>query len=208
MAPTDRNGPRANRDEICTAIQLLSDLDWLRIQSYAGTLLWGTDFEIPQELVNETIERFLSGSRSWPTDVPFLTCFCNAVKSVADGDRELIHKRYEVAASELRPHDAERPDESFSDAIDRTSDKDARAASAEQSVLTDERRLAAARDLALIQDCFHNDEQVNWILMGIEDRIPAAEVQSISGMTQTEYETARKRLRRRLTQLFKARRQQ
>lgn len=208
MGPTARGGPRADPGEIAAAIQLLSDPEWIRIGSFAGTLLWGTAFEIPEELVNETIERFLSGSRSWPTEVPFLTCFCNAMKSVADGDRELVHKHFEVAAWDLRHPDAEQPDESPSDVIDRMADKDAHAVSVEQSALTEERRLAATHDLALIQDSFRDDEQVNWILMGIEDGIAAAEVQSISGMTQTEYETARKRLRRKLTQLFKARRQQ
>ena len=53
-----------------------------------------------------------------------------------------------------------------------------------------------------IDDNFAEDEEVNWILMGIKDDLPASEVRELSGMTQTQYDTARRRFRRGLDKLF------
>jgi hypothetical protein len=195
MGPASRHGPPASIHDICASIQSLTGPEWVRIRTFAATLLWETDFASPDELINETLERFLSGSRSWPKDVAFLTCLCNAMKSVADGDRGLIHKRYEVEATTDQPSDL-------------MAGKDTHIESAEQEALKDERRVAAARDLAHIYAVFQDDEEVNWVLLGIEDRMPPADLQAISGMTQTQYETARKRLRRKVMQLFKAWRKQ
>lgn len=201
MASTGRYGPPATAEEICSTIQGLTDLEWSRLWKFAGEHLWGTDFQNPNSLINETVARFLAGSRSWPAGVAFLPCFCNAMKSIANGERELIRHDYEIPASDLASQDGE-SDNSSNDPI--TSDA-SKLDSAESCVLREERRQAAAADLERIEDCFKNDDEVKWVLMGIEDGLSAADVQSISGMSKTTYETARTRLRRGRARLFRAR---
>jgi hypothetical protein len=201
MASTGRYGPPATAEQICSAIQGLTDLEWSRIGKFAGEHLWGTDFQSPDALINETVSRFLAGDRSWPAGVAFLPCLCNAMKSVANGERELIRHDYEIPASDLASRDGE-SDDSSNNSI--TSDG-SKVDSAESSVLREERRQAAAADLERIENFFKNDDEVKWVFMGIEDGLLAADVQSISGMSKTTYETARTRLRRGRARLFRAR---
>jgi hypothetical protein len=201
MASTGRYGPPATAEEICSTIQGLTDLEWSRIGKFAGEHLWGTDFQSPDALINETVSRLLAGSRRWPSGVAFLPCFCNAMKSIANGERELIRHDHETSASGISTPDSESGTTSNDPITSASLELD----SAEACALREERRQAAAADLERIEDCFKNDDEVKWVLMGIEDGLSAADVQSISGMSKTTYETARTRLRRGRARLFRAR---
>ena len=199
MESNGRYGPPATIEAICSTIQSLTDLEWSRIGKFAGEHLWGTDFQSPDALINETVSRFLAGSRTWPTGVAFLPCFCNAMKSIANGERGLIRHDYEFQVSDLVPPDIESDNARNDPVVGDASKVD----SAESCVLREERRQAAAADLERLEDFFKNDDEVKWVLMGIEDGLSAADVQAISRMSKTIYETARTRLRRGRARLFR-----
>lgn len=188
-----KNGPPATEQQIIEAVEGLDDIALARLRKEASHMIGGTRFENPHDLINETVERLLSGDRTWPIHVPFERFFTNAMRSVAYGIRHLKRQKSEVLAAD---HAEGTPDE-----MDPIEVLGAKTPSIEEQFIREEDRQAAARHLATIEEHFKNDAEVTMVLMGIEDEISPAEVREMAGMTLTEYETARKRLRRGLERL-------
>jgi len=192
-----RGVPDASQ-EIYEAIQKLTEGQRLRIRKAARFLIPRTDFSAPDELINETLDRFLSGSRTWPRHVEFATCLINAMRSVANGSREQLAGRPEIAESSLLPSatgDANDVVGPVAVALDE-------GATPEDVIAREQRILHQAELLRRIQDHFKDDDEIQWIFMGLEDGWSAIEVLEQSGMNRTQYETARRRLRRQLDRFF------
>lgn len=208
MEPAGRSrGTPATHDEVALAIERLSNVDLLRLEKAASILLGGTEYSNPRELLNETLARSLQGGlgddgRHWPQGVPFTVFVKNAMKSIADTSRHSLHQTEEVLAGDLVE-----PDSVESDPIDVLASG---SPSVEAQAIELEARRAKegqdATDLAALDEHFRHDEQVDWIIMGIQDGVAAREIQELSGMTPTQYETAHKRFRRGLEKLFPGRR--
>lgn len=189
-----KNGPPATEGQVIEALEGLDDQALARLRKEAKHMIVGTRFDHPHDLINETVERLLARDRLWPIHVPFERFFSNAMRSVAYGIRHLKRQKSEVLAADHVDVAAE--DE---DPIDLVAEESV--PSVEASLISEEDRQAAARDIAAIEENFKNDSEVSMILMGIEDEISPAELREMAGMSQTEYETARKRLRRGLERL-------
>ena len=115
---------------------------------------------------------------------------------MADGIRNLKHVKIEALAGDMiSDTDSEEVLDVFA-SEDRTP---------LDSLLTEEARKDAEATVAKIQTFFKGDEDVEWILMGIEDGLKAEDIRETSGMTLTQYESAKKRLRRGLVRQFPAR---
>ena len=127
--------------------------------------------------------------------MPFVTFVINAMKSVANGDRNLIYKDEEILATDLPDSDR--------DPLDRFGNK---ALSPEIIIATEIDRALAEEDLKIIEEHFKGDEAVEWVLIGIEDEMSASEIIEMSGLTKTQYESARKKFLRGLDKLFPGRR--
>ncbi|MBI5450139.1 MAG: sigma-70 family RNA polymerase sigma factor [Gammaproteobacteria bacterium] len=196
---TPAQGAKATFDQLSEAIESVSDADWLRLQKVAQSHLWGTGLSDPQDLINEALARFLKGKRSWPTDIPFVLCVSYAMKSIADGVRNLSERKEEILAGDM----ASEEDDCDTDPMERFGDS---RFAPDDLIENEDARKIAEKDLATINQYFKDDSEVTWILMGIEDGLPASDIQTLSGMTQTQYETSRKRLRRGLEKLFPGRR--
>lgn len=195
-----KHGPPATFEQVTDAIENLTDSEWNRLRNVAAKLLWGTRFAAPDDLINETITRILAQDRKWPINVAFMVFMINAMRSIANGIRELKYTREEVLATELvnsnSNNDLRNPIEKLEDySLD-----------PQKILLTEELRRFAEDDLALIEENFKNDEEVTWILLGIEDNCSANDIREMSLMTPIQYETARKRLHRGLERLFPGRR--
>jgi hypothetical protein len=182
------------------AIEKLTASYWNRLHKAASSFLYGTVFSHVDELVNETLCRCLSGSRNWPSNVPFLIFFTNAMESVADGDRNLIYKTRQVLATDLLPITN---NEMEFDPIENFGNDNL---SPDIIITTEENRLVAEEEYKNIENYFKGNETVEWVLLGIEDEMSASEIIEMSGMTKTEYESARKSLLRGLDKLFPGRR--
>lgn len=191
----DKNGPNATIEQIEQALHALTEADWMKLRGFASGHLWKTGIDEPDELVNETIRRLADGDRNWPTNIPFVPFMMNAMRSVADGIRGLKSQTAVGLASSLAD-----PDDLFGDdPMDRfASDRP----TPEEALIIDEARKEATASLNRIRDHFGEDEEVEWILMGIEDGVKPEDVRQMSGMSLTQYETGRKRLRRGLARLF------
>jgi hypothetical protein len=195
----NKNNAASEFDRVADAIEKLTTSEWNRLHKAARSFLFGTGFSDVDELVNETFCRTLTGTRNWRVDVPFITFIINAMKSVADGDRNLIYKDEEVLATDLPNND---PD-SDCDPLERFGNK---TLSPETIIATEIDRTLAEEDLKIIEKHFKDDEAVEWVLIGIEDEMSASEIIEMSGLTKTQYESARKKFLRGLDKLFPGRR--
>ena len=190
-------GEAATLDQIEAEIERLSNADWTRLRRMAERHLWGTRLVVPDELINETIGRLIEGTRRWPTGMKFVPWMDSAMKSVSDGIRNIKSRKIEALAGDLIGCDeSEEALDVFGEDVRTPLD----------SMLTEEARKAAAEALEKIGGHFMGDQDVEWILMGFEDGLKAEEIRVMGGMTQTQYETARKRIRRGVERLFPTRR--
>ncbi len=191
-------GAAATLDQIENAIECLTDAEWARLRKMANANLWGTRLDDPEELVNETFERLISGSRTWNTGMAFVPWMRSAMKSIADGLRNRKAAKLEATATDLADDcDPDAAPEVFGS--EETTPLDL--------LLTEEARAMAESDLAKIEAHFKGNQNVELILMGIEDGLKPEEVREIGGLTLTQYETTRKQLRRGLDRLFRTRRE-
>lgn len=199
-------GALATLDEVLVAIDQLADADLIRLEKAAGILIGGTEYSDHRELLNEALTRTLSGAkgqpgRHWPKRVPFLIFLTNAMKSIADASRNSSAMKEEILASDLAGAHFEGVDpvELFAPATESVES---------QIVRVQESHARQARvdtDLAALHARFADDDEVNWIIMGIEDALSPGEIRDLSGMAKTQYETARRRFRRGLEKLFPGR---
>lgn len=190
-------GESATLDQLEAELEQLSDSDWIRLRKMAARHSWGTRLVDPDELINETIARLVGGTRRWSTGMKFVPWMDSAMKSVADGIRNLKITKAEALAGDLI--DCDESDE----ALD-VFGEDSRTPL--DSMLTEEARKAATDALEKIGKHFKGDQDIEWILMGFEDGLKADEIRELGGMNQTQYETARKRMRRGIELLFPERR--
>ncbi|NOU23107.1 MAG: sigma-70 family RNA polymerase sigma factor [Methyloglobulus sp.] len=195
----NKNNSVSEFDRVADVIETLTLSDWNRLHKAARSFLYGTAFSDVDELINETLLRVLDGKRKWRDDVPFITFISNAMRSVADGERNLSYKTEEVLAIDLPNNN---PD-SDSDPMVMFGNE----ALSPETIITNEIDGALAdEDLKIIENHFKGNETVEWVLMGIEDGMSASEIIEMSGMSKTEYESARKSFLRGLDKLFPGRR--
>jgi len=167
--------------EIGRALQALSDADLVRLKALArlwsrglpGGLGWA-------DILNEAIVRTLDGSRHWPPGVPLLAFLSGVMRSICDDHwRRVRHesgwlvRREDVADSGASGDDAEAPPDP-------------------------ERVLAAAQALASVTQLFATDPPVLKIIAGLTEGLTAHEICRFYEMTERDYDSARKRMRRML----------
>lgn len=180
------------------AIGALSDADIIRLCKKVGYWAGGAPDGDTMALFNEAILRTLDGARHWPLDLPFDVFMFGAMKSIANGQRGL-----KQVNSETRESDLERDDDDQSDGYlariggGRGTD----------DVLIEKAALAVlASDLDELRSHFKGDDHVELVLAALEDGTPRRVLIEEFGMTVTEYESARKKLRRGADVIFRGRR--
>lgn len=191
-------GAAATTDQIEEQIERLTDADWMRLRKMAKANLWGIRFDDPDELINETFERLFAGGRIWNVGMAFIPWMRSAMQSIAHGIRNRNSVKLEALAGDLAA-------DSDPDAAPDIFGSEGKTPLA--LALTEEARALAEAELAKIEAHFKGNQNVELVLMGIEDGMKPEEVREIGGMTMTQYETARKQLRRGLDKLFPARRE-
>lgn len=187
-------GDPATLDQIGQAIEDLSDADWIRLRKMASSHLWGTRLGDPDALINATLERLISGDRTWRVGMAFVPWMDSAMRSVANNLRTLKKEPAVVLAGDLADggDDPDKPIDTFGEDGETPL----------ESLLTQEARTMAEKDLSKIEERFRNDQEVGWILLGLAENMSAGDIQAMGEMTKTQYETARKRLRREIERLF------
>ena len=123
----------------------------------------------PDEFVHEAICRVLERKRVWPRGVEKLRFLAGVIKSIA-ADRMRALNRERAALKEKEKIDGDKGAEEWDDEI----------------------------DLERIMVLFDDDPIAQKILKGMADGARGKALQQLSGLSLTEYESKRRRIRRRI----------
>ena len=166
--------PEPPRD-VARAIAELTEGDLLRLKVLARLRVRGLPGGVGwADLLHETILRALSGARRWPAGVPLMAFLAGVMRSVCSEHWRRARRERQVLVVA----------EAGVEAADTSPGAD------------QERQVVAAEALAAIYRHFAEDETVLRIMAGLAEGLSAREIRRRHDMTQTEYDTARKRLRR------------
>jgi DNA-directed RNA polymerase specialized sigma24 family protein len=158
--------------DVARAIHALSDNDLVRLKALARLWSRGLPGGIGwADVLNEAIVRVLDGSRQWRPGVPLLAFLSGVMRSICDDHWR--RARREFSRDELDPQ-----------ASEETPDP--------------ERTLAAAQALAEVNRLFASDPCALKIITGLAEGLDAREICRQYGLSEREYDTARKRMRRAL----------
>lgn len=178
----------ATIQELFDAFSALSDADLLALRKAAYIRLGGTQYSEPADLIHEALTRCLDGRRHWPKAVPFTVFLANAMKSIADADRNLHSSRLVISAALLET--PSRPDP--------LSDLGPRAPSAEEECIALEDLRLAREQTEELKRYFTNDPAALGVLSAWLAGLSGKEAIAAKSLTAKEYDAARKRLARRI----------
>ena len=193
-------------DDVRQAIEALSNADNYRLAKAGRACLAGTEYADADELLNETFLRTLRRAagekgRFWPRDVPFVAFLIQTMQGLANDSH---HSSYVTQTQAIETMAMERVD--AEDALGRLghahSDVVSLAIEAGERAMERDR---ASEDTAKIDAFFSGDSEVEWLIMGHKEGLPAGEIRELAGLSQTQYETARRRFRRGVERLFPGR---
>jgi DNA-directed RNA polymerase specialized sigma24 family protein len=180
-------GTTLDIEEVRKAVSSLTNADLLRLERVARIYEFGVRLE-GMDLVNEAISRTLSGTRTCPRDVPFVVFLKNVMRSIAWSERTRIREEPMLEVITVGLGDG-------SAVLDYPSDD----RNAEDSLIA--RQDAQAR-LRALEEVFANDEDAQLVLMGDLDEMSAAEMRSMTGWSEQDLATVRRRIRRKLSNAY------
>ena len=137
-------------------------------------------FEEPDELVHEAICRILDGTRNWPRDLEKLRFLAGVIKSIA-GDRKRALRQTVLLDEEREAREARRGLMDYEG--------------------NEVRGILAKLDVKRIMTLFDDDPIAQKMLMGMTDGTRGEDLEQASGLSPTEYESKRKKIRRRIEKL-------
>lgn len=192
----------ATLDEVYEALEYLKESDHVTLYARAINLIYGTRYRDPLDLLRDAmlsaIEGALSGGatgRVWPKDVPLLAFLTMAMHGIASNSRTSLAGKAEVMATELVGTDDADPDEAMSIASKTNTP------GVDEALIDAEQAAEILRQRDELFATFEKDDEVAMILMAMEDGLRGEEIRRSAGLEQTQYETARKRLRRGVAKL-------
>lgn len=213
MGPSNSKERHANLEEVAEAVANLRPAELLRLKKRAGLQIFGTEYTDPMELLCEAVKRAMVASdpskhedergRPWPIDRVELVAFLSrSMDGLADDSRASLHQartdRLEVLAGEAGSTDTVLHDAGYyhSDVV-------------EQAIELEEvlvRQTAAKEDVARIEALFAGDQAVLAVIEGEKEGMSARDVQALFELDETTYDSARRRLRRKVDRLMPGRR--
>jgi DNA-directed RNA polymerase specialized sigma24 family protein len=156
------------------ATNLVGDMNLLRLKVSARILARGLGPDIFWwDLLQEAFARVLNGTRHCPPDVPFEVFMTGVMRSIR---AEYRRRQMQLQQALMR----------------------SREIAGEASAPDPERSLLAQEELEAIGKLFADDPVVTHIITGLGDGLSAEEIRAKYGLTNTEYDSARKRMRRAL----------
>ena len=157
------------------AISALTDADYGRLASVSRLHARGIAQLEWRDLLHEAVQRVLDGSRRWPVDLPFAIFLCGVIRSIA-GEARRVQSRTLSGGGVAE-------------------DLLASVASDAQ----DPEQAAIGRDLlASLEGLFAGDKVGAGILQGLLEGHSPSEIQARLQLGQTDYDSARRRMRRRI----------
>ena len=167
------------------ALNALAPTDLLRLRKKSGFRAMGTGME-GDDLLNEAVQRTLEDNgRNCPADVPVAVYLDNAMRSIADGEREKYARRRPVGDG----HDENSP-------VGKLADGNPSPADAALD------RIELQRVVDRIQEIFADDPQAQAVVIGDMEGWSPEEIREMEPMDDKQYAAARKRVRRALEREF------
>lgn len=193
----------ATPEDVRQAIGALSKVELYRILKAAKYCLPGSEYQDPEEIINEAIVRTMNAAsdekgRHWPKNIPFIAYMIKTIQGLANDSRESsVQTRTDYM--EAMATETASAEEVLGRFEHHHVDVLTQALELEE---TSERQDRAKEIVSKIDAYFSVDSEVTWVIMGHKDELSVSEIRELSGMAQTQYETARKRFRRGLDKLF------
>lgn len=190
-----KNEDYLSEGEVKEALEALSQADLLRLgqvaRRFEGRGCSGDD------LLQEAILRVLDGTRVWKRGMRAAPFLYSAMKSIADAG----YKKKTVENNAESSTDAE-----GNEKVSVSAARNEVTPSAEEALIQTEKEEAWEQGikarLSEVQALFQGHEHANWVLMGQMDGCAVKEVCEMSGMTRTQYDSARRHIRRTLDKNF------
>jgi hypothetical protein len=167
----------------------------------------GSGYVAPDELIDEAICRTLNAAnggkgRRWPKDVPFIAYLIKVIQSLVSASRESEDQSKTIQLEAMAPEGATTEDvlgmlehfhpDALANAIEIEADR--------------ERQARIKADIDRIEAYFADDAQVTWIIWGRKEESSLAEIMEMGEMTKTQYESAMRRYRRGVENIFSEKR--
>jgi RNA polymerase sigma-70 factor (ECF subfamily) len=163
--------------DVGAALAALSDDDLLRLRALARLRARGLPGGVAwSDLLHEAVLRALEGTRRWPPGVPLLAFLAGIMRSLCD---EQWRRR-------LREGPLPQPEDTTATPVSAVDATDP------------ERVYAAAEALAAVDRLFASDTVALKVIAGLTNGLGAEEIQRHYGLSEVEYDTARRRMRRTL----------
>lgn len=186
--------PPATSEQIRDAFEALTPIELARLAKYArwrlrafGSRQLGRDAD---EFVTDALISLLDGRRTWqPQKIPFYICFKGVIKSQTYNLRTRSPEDAFDELTSLRKKD----DAEVAEPLDRL---------ASRTFQDPERELEWAQIERLIKERFANDDEAALMLEArLEGKTPT-EIREALGLTQQQYETIVKRVRRAIAKIL------
>jgi DNA-directed RNA polymerase specialized sigma24 family protein len=159
------------------ALELVTEMDLLRLKAVARLYARGLPPDVSwDDLLQEAFTRILVGTRRRPEAVNMLAFVSGVMLSLRSE-----HRRRALQGLDT--------------------DKQRTLQRLEEAALADpapgpERLLSGQQELTTILRLFAGDERAQQILLGLGDGLTAEQIRAAAGMSRTDYDSTRKRMRR------------
>lgn len=166
-------------DEVEKLLEDLSDEDVLRLDEWSMDYCVGLSIVTPENIFDEAINKVLAGDRRMPKGEDLMFCLKNAMRSIANNYR----KKEERMLMLLR-------------------NDDGRHLTPEEVLVCEENEKQRKSLYDDLWDKFSDDENVMEIFLGWENGLKGRDLREFYGMTKTEYDSALKKINRRLKKYY------
>lgn len=170
----NKTSAHGSRSDILEALESLSAKELVGLERFARLRSVGLREIDWEDLLHEAIERTLSGSRKWPISVPFPVFLHETIRSLASTHLKSGYFKLSVSTEENSGEDI------FADRFD------------------PEAEVSARQSIRKIEALFADDPPALSILRGLSEGLSPAAVQQEAVLTQRQYATAQRRIRRTL----------
>jgi RNA polymerase sigma-70 factor (ECF subfamily) len=169
--------------ESALALRLITEMELLRLKTLAKLHARGLPPDVGwEDLLQEALTRVLIGARLPPENVPIVAFLAGIMRSL----KSEHWRRATNRSGRFQPL-----------RIDQASDA-ARDVELRDPTPTPERSLSARQELSAIQQLFVGDSVALAIIAGLADDLSAEQIRCAHGISRTDYDSARKRMRRTL----------
>jgi DNA-directed RNA polymerase specialized sigma24 family protein len=163
------------------ALKLVTEADLLRLKVIARLHARGLPPHVGwSDLLQEAFSRVLEGSRQQPNHVPLVPFLAGVMRSIKSEHWRRARREATQLPKLWAQMEAACPE--GGEASDPTPDP--------------ERRLIAMQELAQIDQLFADDARALQVILGLADGLSPEEVCARYGMSMTDYDSTRKRIRR------------